>query len=277
VSSDSTPATALAIAATAIRGWAAEPDAPHPLVIGLCGAQGSGKSTLAAALADRLSAAGHRTAILALDDLYLPAADRAALAATVHPLLRVRGVPGTHDVEWGRILLDRLGEAGPVALPRFDKATDDRAASATVEGPFDVILFEGWCVGAAPQTADDLARPVNALETEADTGGVWRRHVNAALAGPYRALFARIDRLILLAVPGFEVVHRWRLQQEEELRGRKPDAASLMDAAAVAAFIQHYERLTRHILTELPGRADLTLYLDPDRRVIRAETKDISR
>jgi D-glycerate 3-kinase len=50
-----------------------------------------------------------------------------------------------------------------------------------------------------------------------------------------------------------------------------------MDAAAVAAFIQHYERLTRHILTEMPGRADLTLYLDPDRRVIRAETKDISR
>lgn len=271
------PDDAPAIAAAAIADWAAEPDAPRPLVVGLCGAQGSGKSTLAAALADRLTVAGHRTAILALDDLYLPAADRVALAGAVHPLLRVRGVPGTHDPELGLALLSRLGEAGPVAMPRFDKATDDRAAPATVEGPFDVILFEGWCVGAAPQAADDLARPVNALEAEADTDGVWRRHVNAALAGPYRALFGRIDRLILLAAPGFDVVHGWRLQQEEELRARRPEGAGLMDTAAVAAFIQHYERLTRHILAEMPGRADLTLYLDPDRRVIRAESKDISR
>ncbi|WP_184096494.1 kinase [Sphingopyxis panaciterrulae] len=265
------------MAATAILGWAAEPDAPRPLVVGLCGAQGSGKSTLAAALADRLTAAGHRTAILALDDLYLPAAERAALARTVHPLLRVRGVPGTHDPERGLALLDRLGQPGPVVLPRFDKATDDRAAPATVAGPFDIILFEGWCVGAAPQAAADLADPVNALEAEADAHGVWRRHVNAALAGPYRALSDRIDRLILLAAPGFEVVHRWRLQQEEALRTLQPEGAGLMDAAAVGVFIQYYERLTRHILTEMPGRADLTLHLDPDRRVIRADSKDISR
>ena len=271
------PDGTLAIAGAAIAGWAAEPDAPRPLVVGLCGAQGSGKSTLAAALADRLNTAGHRTAILALDDLYLPAAERAALARTVHPLLRVRGVPGTHDVELGRALLDQLAEAGPVALPRFDKAADDRGATATVEGPFDIILLEGWCVGAAPQAAADLAPPVNALEAESDAGGVWRRHVNAALAGPYRALFGRINRLILLAAPGFEVVHHWRLQQEEELRARRAEGASLMDAAAIAVFIQHYERLTRHILAEMPGRADLTLYLDPDRRVIRAESKDRSR
>jgi len=37
VSPDSAPATALAIAATAILGWAAEPDAPHPLVINQIG------------------------------------------------------------------------------------------------------------------------------------------------------------------------------------------------------------------------------------------------
>src|SRR3546814_9986083 len=101
----------------------------------------------------------------------------------------------------GLALLDRLGQPGPVVLPRFDKATDDRAAPATVAGPFDIILFEGWCVGAAPQAAADLADPVNALEAEADAHGVWRRHVNAALAGPYRALSDRIDRLILSRRP----------------------------------------------------------------------------
>src|SRR3546814_1404242 len=46
------------------------------------------------------------------DLLYRTAADRAALAATVHPLLRVRGVPGTHDPERGLALLDRqIGRA----------------------------------------------------------------------------------------------------------------------------------------------------------------------
>src|SRR3546814_16148125 len=91
-------------------------------------------------------------------------------------------------------LLDRLGQPGPVVLPRFDKATDDRAAPARVAGPFDIILFEGWCVGAAPQAADDLSHPITALEAERDAHGVWRRQVNAAPAGPYRALFDRHDR-----------------------------------------------------------------------------------
>src|SRR3546814_18996518 len=99
----------------------------------------------------------------------------------------------------------------------------------------------------------------------------------AVLSDPMRLLFVLIARLILFAAPGFEDVHRWRLQYEEALRALRPDGACLMDAAAVGVFIQYYERLTRHILTEMPGRADLTLYLNPDRRVIRADSKDISR
>jgi D-glycerate 3-kinase len=44
-----------------------------------------------------------------------------------------------------------------------------------------------------------------------------------------------------------------------------------MDAAGLARFIQHYERLTRHILAEMPGRADLVVELARDRspRAIR--------
>jgi len=41
-----------------------------------------------------------------------------------------------------------------------------------------------------------------------------------------------------------------------------------MSPEQVARFIQHYERLTRWMLAELPGRADLTLRLDHERRVI---------
>lgn len=55
--------------------------AEGPLVLGLCGAEGSGKSTVAAALAHRFPG----TAILSLDDLYLPLDERRRLAREVHP------------------------------------------------------------------------------------------------------------------------------------------------------------------------------------------------
>src|SRR3546814_15419467 len=98
-------------------------------------------------------------------------------------------------------LLDRLGQPGPVVLPRFDKATDDRAAPARAEGPFDIILFEGWCVGAAPQAAADPSHPTNALEAERDAHGVSRRHANATLPGASRAPVHRIAPPTLLPAP----------------------------------------------------------------------------
>ena len=241
-----------------------------PFVLGLCGAQGSGKSTLSAGLAQRLNARGVRTAILSLDDLYLSHDRRAALARDVHPLFAVRGVPGTHDVARGLALLEAVKAGRGATLPRFDKATDDPAPETEWprhDGPLDVLVFEGWCIGARPQDPAALVEPVNALEAECDPDGVWRRHVNAALAGPYADLFARIDRLVLLAAPGFEVVERWRVQQEQDLRALAPQGARVMSDAEVATFIQHYERLTRHILSDMPAYADLTLNLDADRQL----------
>ena len=241
-----------------------------PAVIGLCGAQGSGKSTLAAAMQRTLVADGARAAVLSIDDLYLTRAERVALAHEVHPLLATRGVPGTHDIGLGLALFAALDNGQRVRLPRFDKAADDRVPESDwpiVEQPLDVLIFEGWCVGARPQADAALARPVNTLEATEDRDGIWRRHANAALAGRYRQLFARIERLILLAAPSFAVVRRWRGEQEAALRAERPDGAALQDAAALDRFIQHYERLTRHILDDMPGYADLVLRLDDDRKV----------
>ncbi len=242
--------------------------ATAPLVIGLCGAQGSGKSTVGAALAARLP----DTVVLSLDDLYLPRAERERLAETVHPLLRTRGVPGTHDVALGEAVLADLRAGRPVTLPRFDKAIDDRAPESTwplVEGA-KLVIFEGWCVGARPQAPVDLVAPLNALERDEDASGVWRRYVNDALAEHYDGLF-RCDALILLAAPGFEVVRQWRTQQEHALAadiaaGRRRGRA--MSDAEVGRFIQFYQRLTENILRDMPGYADLTVRLDADRRVI---------
>lgn len=245
------------------------------LVVGVCGTQASGKSTLCAVVAHLLAEAGLKAAVLSIDDLYLTHEERAALAGGVHPLLATRGVPGTHDVELGLSLLDALACPGEVRLPRFDKARDTRRPPEEwerFEGPADVVLFEGWCVGARPQGEADLAAPVNALERDEDPDGTWRRYANAALAGPYQALFGRIDLLVMLQAPGFEAVLAWRREQEAKLRARLSagggDLSRTMDEAALARFVAHYERLTRHILDEMPARADVLARLGPARELL---------
>ena len=229
--------------------------------VGICGAQGSGKSTLAQALA----AVFDGSAILSIDDLYKTKADRIAMAAAVHPLFRTRGVPGTHDVALGRDVIDALACGKEVRLPRFDKAQDDRvpATEWPVATGVRLLILEGWMVGARPQDEAALAAPINALERVEDPAGIWRRHANAALAD-YRALWARIDLLVLLAAPGFDVVESWRRQQEHDLRARTGGG---MRDDEIARFIAHYERLTRHILATMPGYADLVLPLDAGRRL----------
>jgi D-glycerate 3-kinase len=245
----------------------------RPFVVGLCGAQGSGKSTVSAGLKARFEASGLRVALLSLDDLYLPRQDRETLAASVHPLFRTRGVPGTHDTALGEALITACGREGMVALPSFSKEDDTRRPEAEwtrIATPVDVVLFEGWCVGAKPQREAALATPVNALEAGEDGDGIWRRRVNQRLSGDYQRLFACIDYLILLAAPGFGVVSSWRREQEHKLRAalvaEGKGLAATLDDAGVDRFIQYYQRLTEHILTEMTGRADLCILLDVERR-----------
>lgn len=235
------------------------------VVIGICGAQGSGKTTIAAVTARMLAERGLRCALLSLDDLYLSHAARMELARLVHPLLATRGPPGTHHPALGIEVLTRLGETGKVALPRFDKAADtprDRTAWPRVQAPVDVVLFEGWCVGARPQPPEALIEPVNALERDEDPDGRWRTFVNVALDGAYQPLFAQIERLVLLQAPGFEVVAGWRAEQEAKLRARTGGG---MGPDEIARFVAHYERLTRWILQEMPARADWVVPLAADR------------
>ncbi len=240
-----------------------------PLIVGVSGSQGSGKSTLCRML-EALLAEDHglRVATLSLDDLYLTRAARAELAASVHPLFATRGVPGTHDVALGLSLLNavRACQRG-IRLPRFDKGADDRAPETRwplLEDPVDVLLFEGWCMAATPQFAADLAAPINRLEAGEDPHGTWRAYVNAALAGPYRALFDAPHYLVMLAAPGFEAVLGWRQLQESNCSARTGGG---MTDAELARFVMHYERITRHLLADLPERADVVVSLGEDHTV----------
>jgi D-glycerate 3-kinase len=253
-----------------LADWVARQKRSRPLVLGINGAQGAGKSTTCEFLQLILDQGfGLRVAGLSIDDLYKTRAEREALAHRVHPLLVTRGVPGTHDVSLGLATLQALQiSTGTVAIPAFDKAVDDRRPESEwprFQGPADVIVFEGWCVGARPQTAAELARPVNELEAKEDADGRWRRYVNDQLMGDYAKLFDRLDALIMLKVPDMASVYRWRSLQERKLAARiegNPGTAQAMNDEALKRFIMHYERLTRHMLEEMPTRADITLCLN---------------
>lgn len=218
-----------------------------------------------------LEAEGIAAATLSLDDLYLTRAARADLAQRVHPLLATRGVPGTHDVALGQSIISALSAGAAVKLPRFDKAHDDRAPESRwplAPQGCKVLIFEGWCVGALPQSQTQLLEPINELERLEDGDGRWRRYVNDCLGGVYQELFSRIDALVLLAAPSFDVVAGWRLQQERELAAKAGEGVAIMDAAAVGRFVLFYERLTRHILVEMPPRADLLVRLGRERQIL---------
>ena len=241
-------------------------------ILGITGGQGAGKSTRTGLLAELLTRGfGKKVATFSIDDIYLTHSERQQLARDIHPLLATRGVPGTHDPLLGRYLLQQLRSADAddiVPLPVFDKAIDDRLPPElwrSVNGPIDLVIFEGWCVGAMPQPDAELLAPINELEKNDDSDGDWRRFVNDELSRAYIDLFAEIDILLLLQVPDMRQVFEWRLKQEEQLRERhQADSRSdkIMAEPELRRFIQHYERITRNILSEMPERADIVFKLN---------------
>ena len=264
--------------------WVAQLQQRRPLLLGINGAQGSGKSTLTKILQTLLEKGfSKRVVSLSIDDLYLTRAEREQLARDVHPLLITRGVPGTHDVAIAKDVLSRLkqGVRQRITLPVFDKAHDDRADEALwqqIEGPVDVIIFEGWCVGAVAEDSQALEKPINRLEAEEDPQRVWRTYVNEQLEGPYREIFALIDILIMMKIPAMENVFEWRSLQEEKLRASRQDEASatrIMSEAELQRFIMHYERITRHSLEEMPERADVVLELNSDHQIERVSVREV--
>lgn len=245
----------------------------RPVRIGLSGAQGSGKSTVAKAWAKQ----NPRVATFSLDDVYLNTADRKKLAADVSPLFKVRGPPGTHDLELAKRTLIKLHDARArdvTPLPRFDKLADHRIPAdqwPNFAGTANVVLIDGWCMGATPQPPAALEEPVNDLELDYDEDGAWRGYINAQLEGPYAAFFGRIDLFVHMLAPSWEVVPRWRLEQEAGLRGLAVDAVPQDIRANITRFVNHYQRITEHMLAggRLPG---WTVRLGENREILDIET-----
>ena len=248
----------------------AKKNTQQTLLVSFNGSQGSGKSTITAFL--RLILIHQfefNTVEVSIDDFYLTHHDRQQLAKNIHPLFATRGVPGTHDIQLAVNTINCLRsctQQSPCAVPQFDKAIDDRKPEAQwplVNEPVDVILFEGWCNHAPLSTAAQLEQPVNDLERNEDAEGIWRSYSNRQLAEYHRLLFDRAELLIHLKAPSFEKVYEWRGLQEKKLeKDAGVDNHAVMNEQQLQRFIQHYERITRLCLQQLPELADIVLTLN---------------
>ena len=262
-----------------VQTWVEQSD--QAIILGVNGGQGTGKSTLSGFIGHFLEhSAGLSTCIISIDDLYLTKEDRLELANTVHPLFATRGVPGTHDVEYGIKLITELKAGKLPKIPRFNKATDQPFAVDTWQAPEkvpDLIIFEGWCVGASAEPAYELVEPINVLEEKEDPDGAWRTFVNMQLMGKYAELYGLIDHLAMLKAPSFECIHGWRTEQEEKLAAKvaqeNGDGSGIMSANEIKRFISHYERITRWMLEDIPPRADCIFHLNKNHSINSASIK----
>lgn len=260
--------------------------AGRPVIIGLHGCQGSGKTTLADYLRTSLTKRGIPACSISLDDFYLTKQQRIQLAEDVHPMFRTRGVPGTHDIELALATLDHLItpiSAGDLLIPRFDKASDDRAPQSDwllLDTPPKIIILEGWCLATPPEETQAVGYSLNELEKTRDPDGVWRRYVNRQLSNEYAQLWQRLDQLVMLQAPSFSCVYQWRLEQEHKLRiardSTHQNSSDIMTDEQVFQFIQHYERLTRHALKVLPSQCQHLFQLNSKRMVVGYQGEKIN-
>ncbi len=241
-------------------------------VIGLTGGQGTGKSTISNILKIILKE-GYKleTVIFSIDDFYKTLHERKKISKKINPLFITRGVPGTHDT---KILFQCIKDLKKnnfkkMTIPKFDKSIDDRCPKnkwVKVNKKANIIIFEGWCVGAKPQKNKDLKFPVNQLEKQKDKNKMWRQKVNSELKNNYKKIFDLIDKLIFLRVPSFKYVIKWRLLQEKKLRITGKGNKTMNDKQ-IENFVMYYERITKHMLKTLPKIADTVISIDEKHRL----------
>ena len=241
-------------------------------IIGLAGGQGSGKSTISKILKIILKVRFNLdTVVFSIDDFYKTLKERNKMSKKICSLFLTRGVPGTHDSKMLYKCLNNLKNKAfnKMLIPKFDKSVDDRYKKhkwIKVSRRPDIVIFEGWCVGAKAQKKKELLKPINDLEKYEDKSLKWRKKVNNELKTNYKKIFSLIDDLIYLKVPSFKHVYKWRLLQEKKLK-KNFKGKKIMSKNKIKNFIMFYERITKHMIKTLTYKAHTMIKIDTKHRL----------
>ena len=246
-----------------------------PLIVGLAGGQGSGKTTISSILSLILKKYFKLKVFkISIDDFYKTKKQREILSKNKHSLLLTRGVPGTHDI---KIMLDffrkiKTKNFKSLKLPKFNKANDDRYKKKhwyKLKSRPDVVIFEGWCVGAKPQSLRLLKKPINAIEKAYDKSLKWRRFVNLQLKTNYKKLYSQLDSLLYLKVKNFNLLKKWRIKQEEKLwlKSKSRKNLKIMNKKEVINFMQTYQRITEQMFKDAPKYSSIIMNLNKNHQI----------
>ena len=196
-------------------------------------------------------------------------------------MLLTRGVPGTHGIN---MMLNFFKKAKSkkfkrLKLPTFNKAIDDRFNKKRwydlKEKP-DVIIFEGWCVGAKPEKNNTLNKTINLMEKNKDKKKIWRKYVNHQLKSKYKNLYSQLNCLIYLKAKNFSLLQKWRLKQERKLlvNSKKNSKLKIMSKVDVLSFMQTYQRITHNMFKNMPKYASIILNLNTNHQIKTAVYKN---
>ena len=229
-------------------------------MIMIAGSQGSGKSSLSELI--RVIYKKHykkKVAIISIDDFYHSIKKRNQISRDMHPLFSVRGVPGTHDITLLRNILWKIKKKQfPIYLPIFDKTKDARKKYRKKISSSDLVILEGWCVGASPLPNDYLFKNINIIEKDSDKQNIWRKNYNRYLKD-YQDLFKLFNYYIYILTPSWENVISWKYKQELKLRSQKSNLKLL---SKLKEFIMYYEKITRWMMKTSKLNSNILIKVD---------------